>query len=244
MADDVERNGWHAVPLDPSKIFHGGRPFVNEPTAVRVNDVVFPDDDAVVAFVRDHVREKLPDKTFNHSMRVYYYATAILRDQFPERSQQLSPVTLALACLLHDIGTADEHMAASRMSFEFYGAIQARDLLLARGCPRDRADAVCETVMRHQDLGVDGTITFLGQLIQLATIFDNVSDHPAVADFGQVLHPETREDVIAAFPRRGWLGCFADTVRREITQKPWCHTTHIPDFAAKIRGNKLMARYE
>lgn len=170
-------------------------------------------------------------------------ATAILREQFPEHSQ-LSPVTLALTCLLHDIGTAAEHMAASRMSFEFYGGIQARDLLLGQGCAQDQADAVCETIIRHQDLGVDGTITFLGQLIQLATIFDNVSDHPSVADFGRVLHERTREDVIAAFPRRGWLGCFADTVRREVEQKPWCHTTHIPDFADKILGNKLMARYE
>ncbi len=135
-------------------------------------------------------------------------------------------------------------MAASRMSFEFYGGIQARDLLLGQGCAQDQADAVCETIIRHQDLGVDGTITFLGQLIQLATIFDNVSDHPSVADFGRVLHERTREDVIAAFPRRGWLGCFADTVRREVEQKPWCHTTHIPDFADKILGNKLMARYE
>ncbi|KAJ6441252.1 cyanamide hydratase [Purpureocillium lavendulum] len=240
IMSEVEHNGWHAVPLDPSKIFHG-KPFINEPTAQRVADIAFPDD-AVVAYVRDHAKAKLPEKTFNHSMRVYYYATAILREQFPER--QLSPVTLALTCLLHDIGTAAEHMAASRMSFEFYGGIQARELLLARGCTQDQADAVCETIIRHQDLGVDGTITFLGQVIQLATIFDNVSDHPSVADFGRVLHADTRDDVIRAFPRGGWLGCFADTVRREIAQKPWCHTTHIPDFADKILGNKLMAQYE
>ncbi len=68
---DVERNGWTAVPLDPSKLFHG-KPYINEPTAIRVADIAFPED-AVVGFVRDHAKAKLPDKTFNHSMRVYYY---------------------------------------------------------------------------------------------------------------------------------------------------------------------------
>ncbi len=48
---DVERNGWTAVPLDPSKLFHG-KPYINEPTAIRVADIAFPED-AVVGFVRE-----------------------------------------------------------------------------------------------------------------------------------------------------------------------------------------------
>jgi cyanamide hydratase len=149
-----------------------------------------------------------------------------------------------LTALLHDIGTAAENLSATRMSFEFYGAIKALELLKSLGSPKDQAEAVCETIIRHQDLGTEGTITFLGQVIQLATIYDNVGDHPMVKDIGQIIHKDTREDVIRSFPREGWLGCFADTVREEIRLKPWCHTTHIPDFDKKIEANELMKPYE
>ncbi|KND91940.1 Cyanamide hydratase [Tolypocladium ophioglossoides CBS 100239] len=242
-ASEVTQNGWHAVPLDAGRIFNG-RPYINKPGPLLVSDIKFPSEDPVVAKVRDFAKEKLPRQTFSHSMRVYYYTTAIIKQQFPEHVADFSPSTLALTCLLHDIGTAPELISASRMSFEFYGGIKARELILGLGGPQDQADAVSEAIIRHQDLGVDGTITFLGQVIQLATIFDNVGEHPTVDNIAELLHKETREDVIRGFPREGWLGCFANTVRQEIRLKPWCHTTHIPDFASKIEGNTLMKPYE
>ncbi|KJZ77151.1 hypothetical protein HIM_03472 [Hirsutella minnesotensis 3608] len=241
--EQVAHNGWHAVPVDPSKIFKD-KPYIHEPSALGADEIPFPHHVPVVAEIQRYAREKLPRQTFHHSMRVYYYAMAIIKQQFPEHAAELSTTTLALTCLLHDIGTAEENITASRMSFEFYGGIKAREVLLANKTPVDQADAVCETIIRHQDLGVDGTITFLGQVIQLATIFDNVGEHPTVKDFGQIIHKSTREEVIGKFPREGWLGCFADTVRREVGLKPWCHTTHIPDFDKKIEGNKLMLPYE
>lgn len=130
------------------------------------------------------------------------------------------------------------------MSFDFYGAFKGMNLLLDLGCPDDQAEAVCEAIVRHQDLGTEGTITFLGQVIQLATIFENAGEHPSLPRFGELVHETTREDVIKLFPRRGWLGCFAKTVGEEVRLKPWCHTTHIPDFEEKIKGNPLMKQYE
>lgn len=79
------------------------------------------------------------------------------------------------------------------MSFEFKGAIVARDFILQNGGEEDLADAVCEVsamafddhfflkglcslarwqaVIRHQDVLVKGgNITMVGQLIQLATL--------------------------------------------------------------------------
>lgn len=171
-------------------------------------------------------------------------ATVILRQQFPEHAATLSPSTLALACLLHDIGTTEHNMISTRLSFEFQGGFQALNLLGMYGSTKDQAEAVCETIIRHQDLGTEGNITFLGQLIQLSTIYDNVGDHPSVKDFDQIIHEKTREEVNRAFPRDGWLGCFAETIRKEESLKPWCHTTHIQDFAEKVEGNKLMRQYE
>lgn len=59
-------------------------------------------------------------------------------------------------------------MAATKMSFEFYGGLLARDLLIKDDV--ELAEAVAEAVIRHQDLGTTGKITSLGLLIQLATI--------------------------------------------------------------------------
>ena len=130
------------------------------------------------------------------------------------------------------------------MSFELYGGIKALNVLVESGSTKDQAEAVCECIIRHQDLGTDGSITFLGQVIQLATIYDNVSNHPHVDGLATIIHDDTREDVIKAFPRNGWLGCFARTVAKEVELKPWSHTTHIPGFEKLILSNEFMKRYE
>jgi cyanamide hydratase len=57
------------------------------------------------------------------------------------------------------------------MSFEFYGGMLALDLLGKEGAPKAQAESVAEAVMRHQDLGDTGTLSSIGALIQLATIF-------------------------------------------------------------------------
>ena len=49
-----------------------------------------------------------------------------------------------LSCLFHDIGTADKYLATTKMSFEFKGAIVAREFILEHGGEEDLADAVCE----------------------------------------------------------------------------------------------------
>jgi cyanamide hydratase len=177
-------------------------------------------------------------------LTLYAVATAIIRQQFPEHAETFSPSTLALVSLLHDIGTAEENLAATNMSFEFYGGFKAMNLLLELGASKDQAEAVAETIIRHQDLGTEGNITFVGQVIQLATIYDNVSDHPHVKNLIEIIHTETLKDVVKTFPRQQWLGCFAKTIDEEERLKPWCHSTHIPDFSKVILGNKFMKSYE
>ncbi|KPM37976.1 hypothetical protein AK830_g8607 [Neonectria ditissima] len=250
----VRENGWTAVPVDASRILNG-KPFIHQPQALTVDEITFPFHDGTVASVQAYVKTHLPRQTFNHSMRVYYFgnyerkiyestgliewlASAILKQQFPEHATALSPSTLALTCLLYDIGTSQENISSTRMSFEFYGAIQALNLVKELGSTKDQAEAVCETIIRHQDLGTEGTITFLGQLTQLATIYDNVGL------FNRIIHETTLKDVNRVFPREGWLGCFADTIREEKRLKPWCHSTHIADFEAQVESNKLMNPYE
>lgn len=179
-----------------------------------------------------------------HRADRFIQGIAIVNQQFPDHASTFSPSTYALSCLLHDIGATDENIAATHMSFEFYGGIIALNLLTELGSPRDQAEAVCETIIRHQDLGTVGNITFLGQVIQLATIYDNVTEHPDIPDYKNLLAEQTRDDVNAKFPREGWLGCFASIIRKETGLKPWCHTTHIHNFDKLVEGNKVMRKYE
>lgn len=162
---------------------------------------------------------------------------SIIKDQFPEHGNKLSMSTWALTCLLHDIGTTHDNLRATLLSFEFYGGILALNLTKQHGASAAQAEAVAEAIIRHQDLGTVGTISFLGQVIQLATIYDNMGGNPGLID------EATRLDVNRAYPRKGWSGCFAKTIREENGLKPWAHTTHLgeEDFPEGVKNNSLMA---
>ena len=169
----------------------------------------------------------------------------MLQQQFPSYAATLSPSTLALTCLLHDIGSTQDHLRATQLSFEFFGGILALNLLQDLSvqdavASQFQAEAACEAIIRHQDLGPEGKLTFLGQLIQLATIHDNVGGHP------ELVHVDTRVDVNRAFPRNGWSGCFTNTIREELSLKPWAHTTHPGEekFASSVLRKTLMEEYD
>lgn len=57
------------------------------------------------------------------------------------------------------------------MSFEFQGGFIALTKLHALGVPQAQAESVAEAIIRHQDPGESGTISRMGQLVQLATEF-------------------------------------------------------------------------
>ncbi|GKT59187.1 cyanamide hydratase [Colletotrichum tofieldiae] len=241
--DEVGLNGWTAVPVDAGRIF-GDEPFLNKPSPLSIKDIEFPSHDPVVTQTLRYAKERLHAETFNHSMRVFYYGMAISKQQFPEKAAVLSPSTWALTCLLHDLGTADENLTATRMSFDIYGGIKALLALKDHGATSDQAEAVAEAIIRHQDMGVDGTITFIGQLIQLATLYDNVGRHPYVRDFDRIIHETTRREINEAHPRLKWCSFFSSTVRKEEGLKPWCHSTHIVNFDKDIESNTLMREWE
>ncbi|KAB5577497.1 hypothetical protein GE09DRAFT_1168455 [Coniochaeta sp. 2T2.1] len=237
--DTVALHGWTAVPVDCNAILNG-KPYINKPTPLLVKDINLPLDDPIVAHVHAYAKEKFSLQTFNHSMRVYYFSMAILRQQFPD--YPLSPSTLAITSLLHDIGTTPTHLRATQLSFEFYGGILALNLLQSDplNAPQSQAEAVAEAIIRHQDIGTVGNITFLGQIIQLATLYDNIGGNP------EIVHKETRDDVNREFPRGGWAECFVGVIREELGLKPWAHTTHLgkKEFEEGVLGNELMRGYK
>ncbi|KAL8673692.1 MAG: hypothetical protein Q9168_001907 [Polycauliona sp. 1 TL-2023] len=237
MSDPVKTYGWQARPRNPA-VFLNGKKNVQDPEPQVVASIELPSS-PLAASVLKYAETELSTATFNHSMRVYYYGKAIHIQQFPE--WQFTDETYLLACLLHDIGTTDKNISATMMSFEFYGGIIALDLLAKElHAPMEQAESVAEAVFRHQDIGETGTITTIGQLLQLATIFDNMGGHK------DMIHGDTIRDVTKHYPRNKWSSCFAATIRKENGLKPWAHTTALgeEDFPNGVKNNKLMQPYD
>ncbi|KAL4915657.1 hypothetical protein BDW62DRAFT_219221 [Aspergillus aurantiobrunneus] len=231
---EIAMNGWSSMPANAGRIF-GDQPFIHDPVPLSIHDVKFPLNDPTKA---------LHPETLNHSMRVYFYGMVITKQQFPELATTLSPVTWALTCLLHDLGTAEENLTATRMSFDIYGGIKALHVLKDFGATLDQAEAATEAIIRHEDMGVDGIITYFGQLIQLATTYDNTGVHPHVKVFGKLIHDATRAQINEAYPRLKWCSFFSGVIRKEERIKPWCHSTHLVNFDKEIEANTLLNRWE
>lgn len=154
-------------------------------------------------------------------------------------------------------------MHATLLSFEFYGGYIALEKLKEYGAPSEQAESVAEAIIRHQDLGDIGTITTVGQLIQLATLFGmygglhsaptkylstSLTDMTDVIDNAgknpTLVSKRTIESIIAAYPRKQWSSCFAHTIEKELDLKPWAHSSAIPKFAETVAGNKLMEPWD
>ncbi|KFG82198.1 hypothetical protein MANI_019231 [Metarhizium anisopliae] len=241
--NEIAANGWTKTPANAGLIF-GNRLVCVETAALSMDDLTFPFGDVVVEKTMEYAKKVLHPETFNHSMRVYFYGMAITKQHFPQPSSQLNPVTWALTCLLHDLGTAEEFLTATRMSFDIYGGIKALQALKDFGATTDQAEAAAEAIIRHEDMGVDGEITYMGQLIQLATTFDNTGFHPHIAGFNTLIHRSTVAEINEAYPRFKWCTFFSNTIRMEETLKPWCHSTHLINFDKEIETNTLMAEWE
>jgi len=244
--ETIASYGLRALPASASSVLpkppSAPQPFPVSSTAVP--------NTALAKRIQEYAKEKLSRQAFHHSMRVYHYGLAIARQNFPEWN--LAPgskleETFFLCAMLHDIGTTDEARAATVMSFELHGGLIALDVLQhpptgspEAVAPKPQAESVAESIVRHQDIEERGNVSTLTQLIQLATIFDNAGH------FADYVHKDTIEDVSAKFPREQWLNCFAATVKKEMSEKPWSTTTRLgtEDFPRMILSNELMKPYE
>lgn len=180
MTDSIKEFGFTAVPASASTLLTSTPTYPKPntaPIAIPVSETPIPTT-PLAQRINTYARTHLPEPTYNHSLRVYHFGQAIKKYRFASFADwDFSDETYFLACVLHDIGTTDENLSQTRLSFEFYGGFLALDVL-QRGGPgsesastREQAESVAEAIIRHQDLCAVGKITAVGQLLQLATIF-------------------------------------------------------------------------
>jgi len=177
---------------------------------------------------------------FNHSNRVYYIGQAMIKQHFSD--WKVDDECYYLTSLLHDLGVGPNNLSSTRLSFEFYGAIKARDFIIQEGGKHveNIADEVCEAIIRHTNF-VKGKMTTTGQLIQLSTTLDVIGANASH------ISVETYEAIADRYPRLGFNQHFASLMEEEMRIKPWSHTTTVEEengFCAKIRANPFTKRYD
>lgn len=174
----IDNFGWTAVPRNRCNI-PSEDTAKTEPASVPFQSI-WPRS-ALVSKAQDYIKHRLPQETYNHSLRVYAYGHVMVTQHFQSwiASHEVEfPFfeTWALTCLFHDLGTTVESRESTHMSFEFQGGFLALQQLQELGAPKAQAESVCEAIIRHQDPGETGMISRLGQLIQIATEFGKRCD--------------------------------------------------------------------
>ncbi|KIX95382.1 uncharacterized protein Z520_08899 [Fonsecaea multimorphosa CBS 102226] len=249
MSDSSDKTyGFTALPADQSQ----DKPRTTNPEAVAISSLQ-PPNTPLATRVDGYVKSKLDADTYRHSLRVYSYGCAIARQCFPEF--ELTPgskldETWFLTAMLHDIGTCDEFMTSTRLSYEFFAGVHAFDLLqnpkISGGgegvAPREQAESVVEAIIRHQDVQDKGKVTLVTRLIHWGTLLDNIGAGK------ELVHPDTIKNVVTKYPRPGWSGCFKRTVEKEKKYKPYAMVSRIEGFEELIAKNGasggLMAKYD
>ena len=148
--------------------------------------------------------------------------------------------------MLHDIGTTDEYIENTRLSYEFWAGICALYVLQTgvgedqqeAKASRELAESVTEAIFRHQDVQEKGQISLVTMLIQLGTLLDNVGAG------SQYVHKETLAAITKEWSRTGWSGCFKATVEKEKRLKPHAMVSRIEGFEDMIMNNKTMKEFE
>ncbi|KAH8919264.1 hypothetical protein BT69DRAFT_1337442 [Atractiella rhizophila] len=170
----------------------------------------------------------LPKWGLNHCYRTFCYALAIAELTGWNKSPYAEELewdreAIFLACILHDIGWDEkdcirDDAKLSRLSFEIFGGIKAREGLLKWGATRYVADEVCEAIIRHSDmLDGPGSMRLLQACVMLGATHD-------IINWGKetVIHPADQEYIIRAYPRHGFTEELHALIHKEWTHKPGC----------------------
>lgn len=107
----------------------------------------------------EYIHALLPPWAENHCYRTYAYGLAIAdlsgwsssapENEFGAEELGWNRELWFLTAILHDIGWDVQEVLKSRLSFEIYGGVKARELLMTWGASQEVADEACESIIRH-----------------------------------------------------------------------------------------------
>jgi hypothetical protein len=143
-----------------------------------------------------------------HSVRTYLYARLAAGDLGLRAGGEFDVEELYVACVLHDIGTADAYNGAQR--FEVDGADAAAEFLQSRGAAADIRQRVWEAIALHTSPGIAERLGPLTRLVRAGVR----------ADFTPGAREPQRGDIEERYPRDDIERHLGDAVVRQAVANP------------------------
>src|SRR3954463_2203091 len=147
-------------------------------------------DSALAREVTELVREIAPPLLFDHSRRVFLWASL----QGEKHGLDYDPELLYVGAMFHDVGLVEGHRSEHER-FEIDGANAARVFLERHGLPEDRIMTVWEAIALHTTREIPRYKQPEVRLVNLGAAYD------VVGQGFEETPPDQREAVLAAHPR-------------------------------------------
>ena len=153
----------------------------------------------------------LPPSIMNHSVRVFLIAQRTAQREQLEWDHPTKKSLLCVACILHDIGCANQFDGPQR--FEIEGADAAAAYLRQHNASSSDIHEVWQAVALHTSPGIAERISVLARLLRQAVL----------VDFGSQLNKEdevARDNAEQSFPRIGIEKILGDVVVDQALSQP------------------------
>jgi hypothetical protein len=162
---------------------------VQAPSLTLASGITIPDN-KLVREVTELVRETENSLLFNHSSRVYYFATV------PGKRKGLTfdPELLYVSAMFHDMGLTPQHSSATDR-FEVDGANAAGEFLRQHKIPQQDIDTVWTSIALHTTPGIP---QYMHPVVALLT--NGVEMDVLGISYAEFSNAD-REAIVAAYPR-------------------------------------------
>jgi hypothetical protein len=166
-------------------------------------------DSALARDVTQFVQDVAPQLLFDHSRRVFLWASL----QGERQALNFDPELLYVGAMFHDIGLVEGHRSAHER-FEIDGANAARAFLEARGVPEEQVTVVWDSIALHTTPEIPRYKQSEVWLVTLGVEYDVLGLH------SDDVSPERRDEVVAAHPRTGFKAGIVEAFFEGMRDKP------------------------
>jgi hypothetical protein len=166
-------------------------------------------DSALAREATEFVRETTTQLLFDHSRRVFLWASLQADRLNLERDAEL----LYVGALFHDLGLVEGHRSTHER-FEIDGANAARAFLESHGLPESQVMTVWQSIALHTTRQIPDYLQPEVRLVALGVSYDVLGAH------FDTLTPEQRDEVLTAHPRTGFKAGMIDALSAGVRDKP------------------------
>jgi len=166
-------------------------------------------DSALAREATEFVRETTTQLLFDHSRRVFLWASLQADRLNLERDAEL----LYVGALFHDLGLVEGHRSAHER-FEIDGANAARAFHESHGLPESQVMTVWQSIALHTTRQIPDYLQPEVRLVALGVSYDVLGAH------FDTLTPEQRDEVLTAHPRTGFKTGMIDALAAGVRDKP------------------------